>query len=56
MNKIKFDLSFIEDSQAKQTNNKNKENNKISNNKYHDITNTEPESNGPFIIFIISST
>lgn len=50
MNKIKFDLSFLEDSQAKQTNN---ENNKISNNKYHDITNTEPESNAPFIIFII---
>ena len=53
MNKIKFDLSFLEDTQAKQINNENKENNKIPNYEGHNITNTESESNGPFKIFII---
>ena len=53
MNKIKFDLSFLEDTQAKQINNDNKENNKIPNYEGHNITNTESESNGPFKIFII---
>ena len=50
MNKIKFDLSFLEDSQAKQTNN---ENSKIANYEDFDNTTAEPENNRPFIIFII---